>query len=127
VIYSGFAYDKKNNLMFQSGTYFYDFSIGVFRRYNGKGELTEEVNRDKNYAFSVYDLIEKIKLTHQIDLNNPLELLKVERNFDKSLNKYVYIIRYHNDENPRSKYIAIDGQTGEILDEGTTQVICPVR
>ncbi|UFH35080.1 hypothetical protein [Flavobacterium acetivorans] len=111
--------------MFQSGAYFYDFSFGFFRRYNGKGELIEEINRDENYPFSVYDLIEKIKVTHQIDLNNTSEKSYVTRNFDKSRN--IYMIVYEKDKNKilqngQSKYITVNGQTGEIVSEGITKI-----
>lgn len=127
-IYNYFVYDKKNHLMTISGTSFYDIPIGIFRRYNEYGETVEEVNRDKNYAFSVYDLIEKIKVTHQIDLNTTAKITDIEKAFDNSANKYFYMIRY-KDEKGTTKFISIDGQTGKILAEGVYRynVICPVR
>jgi hypothetical protein len=126
-IYNFFSYDKKNHLIFASGTIFHNIPIGIFRRYNEKGELIEEINRDKNYPFSVYDLIEKIKVTHKIDLNNASGQSYVSREFDKVRNIYIYMIAYENDKNKvlqngQSKYISVNGQTGEIVSEGIAKI-----
>lgn len=121
-----FAYNKQNNLLIESVTHFHDIPIGVLRKYDEKSRLIEEINKDKNYTFSIYDLIKKIKSTHQIDLNNDREQNSVDRDFDKSINRYIYIITYEKDKNKafqngKAKYIIVDGQTGKILSEGITK------
>lgn len=127
LICNRFAYNKKNNLLLESGNYFHDIPIGFLKKYDEKGRLIEEINKDKNYTFSIYDLIEKIKSSHQIDLNNDTEQNRVYRDFDKSINKYIYVITYEKDKNKalqngKSKFISVDGQTGKILSEGITEI-----
>lgn len=122
-----FVYNKTTHLIVANGTLFNDLPIGIHRIYNEKGELIREINYDENYSFSVYDLIEKIKVTHQFDLNNAKVQSYVSRDFDKSRNIYIYMIAYEKDENKvlkngQSKYIAVDGQTGEIVSEGITKI-----
>nr|WP_294781830.1 hypothetical protein [uncultured Flavobacterium sp.] len=125
MICNKFAYNKQNNLLIESATYFHDIPIGILKKYDDKGRLIEQINKDKNYTFSIYDLIKKIKSTHQIDLNNDKEQNRVDRDFDKSIKKYIYVITYEKDKNKafqngKAKYISIDGQTGKVLSEGTT-------
>lgn len=117
-----FSYDKKTNLMISSGPYFYEIPIGFHQKYNEKGEVVEEKNQDKNFPFSVYDLIQKIKKTHHIDLNDTTRVIAVSRNFSESSNRHIYAIVYKNGEGEK-KAMSIDGQTGEILYDGPLNYI----
>jgi hypothetical protein len=112
-----FSYNKITHLLVATGTVFYDLPIGIHKIYNEKGELVREINYDENFSFSIYDLIEKIKITHQIDLNNSTKIKKISRIFDEALNKYAYTILYKDDENEKMKVLVVDGQTGEILND----------
>jgi hypothetical protein len=110
--------------MVTSGTRFYDSSIDIFRRYNEKGEIIEEINRNENFSFSVYDLIEKIKITHKINLNDGELDRHVFRGIDKEINKPIYKIKYDINKNDGTyKYITVDGETGQILSEGNSQFL----
>jgi len=113
--YHFFAYDKKTNLMIASGQYFYKIPTGVFKRYNENGELIETINRDRNFSFSITELIDKIKTTYQIDLNCTTKVKTISRQFDKSNNRYQYMIIYKNNKNEKLKCLTIDGKTGKIL------------
>lgn len=117
-----FSYCKNSHLLLAEGTYFYNFPIGIHKEYNKKGELIRERNNDENFPFSVNALIEKIKVTHKIDLNDTTKVSIISRNFDKSFNKYVYDIHYKENINESPKYIAVDGETGEILGEGIVKI-----
>jgi hypothetical protein len=120
-IYDFFVYDKRNNLMIASGTKLYRVGINIFRKYNKNGRVIEERDTNKGFTFSVYDLINKIKKTHNIDLNDGKENRSVLRGFDDKLNKLVYNIRY-DQNNVLYKYITVDGTTGAILASGKGQL-----
>lgn len=122
-IFNRIAYDKKSHLMIASGAVFIKIKIGIHRKYNEKGQIISEINYDDNYPFSIYELIEKIKLTHKIDLNDTSKIRAVEREFDESFNKFIYAIRYKNNENEPLKYIVVDAKTGVILKEGIVKII----
>jgi hypothetical protein len=117
-----FSYCKNSHLLLAEGIYFYNFPIGIHKEYNKKGELIRERNNDENFPFSVNALIEKIKVTHKIDLNDTTKVSIISRNFDKSFNKYVYDIHYKENINDSPKYIAVDGETGEIVSEGILKI-----
>lgn len=123
-IFNFFSYRKKDSSMFASGTIFHDIPIGFFRRYNEKGKLIEEINRDENYSFSVYELIEKMKIEYQIDLNNVAQQVYVYRDFNKRLQEYVYIIRFYDKTiiNSQLRYIMVDAKTGNTVGEGITKI-----
>ncbi|UFH35062.1 hypothetical protein [Flavobacterium acetivorans] len=117
-------YDKKNNLMIKSGTYFYNSPIGIYRKYNEKGEILEEINKDEGFSFSVYDLIEKIKLTHNVNLNDGKLDRSVHRGVDNKSGKLIHEINYDINVNKGDfKYIKIDAKTGEILSERKQQLL----
>lgn len=112
-----FVYNKTTHILVATGTLLNDLPIGIHKIYNEKGELVREINYDKNFPFSVYDLIAKIKTTHQIDLNDGENSISVSRDIDKETGKHIYVIFY--DKKPGSyKYITVDGVTGQILSEG---------
>jgi len=117
-IKKSFVYNKNTHLLVATGTLLYDLPIGVHKIYNKKGELIREINYDKNFPFSIYDLIAKIKTTHQIDLNDIKENISVMRDIDKETKKNIYVIFYNKKNDGSYKYITVDGTTGQILSEG---------
>lgn len=116
-----FVYNKRNNLMIASGTKFYDTGINLFRKYNKEGRVIEERDTNKGFTFSAYDLIEKIKKTYKINLNNGKEDRSVHRGLDEKTNKMIYHIKY-DINNGLFKYITVDGLNGYILSSGSGQL-----
>ncbi|MGC4042037.1 MAG: hypothetical protein QM710_14930 [Flavobacterium sp.] len=110
-------YDKEDFHIINSAKYFYRIPIGKTLFYNKEGQIINEIDNDADYAFSVYDLINKVKTTHNIDLNTSPQTKGVDRLFDETFNRYIYSVNYQKENEP-VKYIIIDAQTGEILKEG---------
>lgn len=117
-------YYKTTKTLKNSGSSFYSIVFGVSKFYNEQGELIDEINYDENFSFSVYDLINKIKDVYDIDLKNTTKIANVIRGFDKSNNKFYYNILFKKSEGQEenTKFITVDGQTGEIIDEGNLSV-----
>ncbi|UFH35081.1 hypothetical protein [Flavobacterium acetivorans] len=113
-------YYKETLMIKNSGNYFDQMPYGVAKFYNEKGEITKEINYDENYPFSVYDLIARIKTTHQMDLNDEKNNISVSREIDRETGKHIYVIFYDKTDNGSYcyKYINVDGVTGQILSEG---------
>lgn len=113
-----YNYYKESLIIKSTGKFFGDMPFAVAKFYNEKGEIIKEINYDKNYPFSVYDLIAKIKTTHQMDLNDPKENIDVNKTIDKKTGNYIYEILYNGKNNGSYKYITVDGITGQIFSEG---------
>lgn len=122
LIYNKSSYDKETHIIVTSLNTFRNISIGTERRFNKKGEVIFELNHDQNFEFTIYDLINKLKITNNLDLNNEEQVKGVDRKFDNSLNKFVYYVRYKKAGEMNISYIILDGQNGEILDEGLSKV-----
>ncbi|WP_264551929.1 hypothetical protein [Flavobacterium sp. N2038] len=117
-------YNKKNNQMISSGTYFYNSPIDIYRKYNEKGEVIQETDNNKDFPFSISDLIEKIKITHKINLNDGKIDRTVNRGIDEKTGRPTYSIQFDiNKDEGHLNYITIDGKTGEILSEGRKQIL----
>lgn len=119
-----FIYNKINNQMISSGTYFYNSPIDIYRKYNEKGEVIQETDKNKDFPFSVYDLIEKIKITNKINLNDGKTDRSVNRGIDGETGRPTYTIQFDiNTVEGHLNYITVDGKTGEILSEGRKQIM----
>lgn len=116
------SYDKQDLHIVSSTQYFYKIPIGKTKFYNEEGQVVSEKNNDEHYPFSVNALINKVKLSHGIDLNTSSKVRGVKRKFDGTFGKYVYIVNYQNGDEP-IKYIVVDAQDGEILQEGIVTVV----
>lgn len=117
-------YDKKNSMMIKSGTHFYNCPVGIYKKYNEKGELIEEINRDENFTFSIYSLIEKIKKTYDINLNDGKQSRSINRGIDDQTGKLIYKIKYDiNAIDGNFKYLIIDAKNGEIISQGEQQIM----
>jgi hypothetical protein len=115
-------YNKTTLFALNNSTLFCNIAIGITKIYSDKGQIVKEINNDENYPFSIYDLIIKIKKSHNIDLNKGLEVRGVNRYFDTSFNKFIYSINYKDNLNP-AKYIIVDAKNGKILKEGLLTIV----
>ncbi len=115
-------YDKDDLHLKSTATYFYQIPIGKTLIYNEDGQIVSEINNDENYPFSVYDLTGKIKTAYGIDLNTSSKVRRVDRLFDDSFNRFIYVVNYQNEQEP-VKYIVLDAQNGEILKEGIVTIV----
>ena len=115
--HSSKSYDDNNKLHTEK-YFFYDMPIKKRRNYyNDEGTLTEEIDWDKGYTFTLKKLIRKMKKEYNIDLLN-IDRNKVSFNIDRPLPyiqrsaKPLYTIRYND------IYYKIDGETGETIETG---------
>lgn len=96
----------------RQGDYFYGFEIGVWKDYNESGEVVKETDFDKPYAFSVEDLIKKMKKTG-VDLSVKEFGIKVSRNNNKTP---IYIVSYPEIKGSSTVIVLmISGVDGEIV------------
>lgn len=116
-------YNKETLLISSGATFFYRIPIGITRLYNQKGQLIKEINNDENYPFSIFELIIKLRATHNINLDGGQQVGGVDRYFEKSFNRYIYSINYKNAIDNQLKYIVVDAKNGKILKEGILTLI----
>lgn len=120
--YTHYSYNKNNHLINTISTTFKDMPVGFEKWFDENGKIVKSVNHDENYRFSIYELIKQIKKSHNINLNDNTMLQGIERKFDKKLNKFVYYVRYKLSKSDL-KFIILDGQSGQIIEEGMSQII----
>ena len=105
----------KNSLsLLKETTSFSKIPIGISKEYDIDGNLVREINYDKDFNFSIVDLIQFSKEKLDIDLNDPLSENTVNRGYDKNFGKYVYII-FQPIDDYKLRCITVDGQTGNII------------
>ena len=115
--HSSKSYERDNKLHCEQ-YFFYDMPIKKRRNYyNDEGTLTEEIDWDKGYTFTLEELIRKMKKEYDIDLLN-IDRDKVSFNIDRPSPQMIrsakprYTIRYND------IYYKIDGETGETIEIG---------
>jgi hypothetical protein len=88
------------------------FQIGIWKTYNKKGELIEEINYDEPFDFSFEQVLELLK--KEKDLIDPYNKnTNISRGIDGD--KPIWEVSYRK-EYGRRETIIIDGKTGEIIE-----------
>lgn len=111
-------YSLKTLRLLRQQQMFYGFCIGTTNIYNAKGIQIETIDCDKNYKFSVPELIKKILVQYKIDLTNVKgKRIVVDRGLSNQ--KYCYYLYLGLTENAKgpSRHLIIDGNTGETISD----------
>lgn len=104
-------YYKTGNLR-GIGKEFYSFQTGIWKEYDELGRVLKEIDRDKQYKFSIEDLAKKIKEEVGLDIMKK-EVFDVRRATDP---KPKYEIYYRISESSYDmNVIIVDGITGNII------------
>ena len=100
---------------------FYNITIGVSKEYDGKGNVTKQHNQDNGFAFSVDDLIKKMRDEFKVDITNTRQVLHVSRGIDTFSEQgipfyglYVYDFS-HGERTTQTIVYLFHGGTGELL------------
>jgi hypothetical protein len=107
----------QNTSLQAKGNEFYGLPIGIHNEYDEKGNLIKETNYDKDYKFSIDDLIKKMKEKYNYDLMNVEKTYNLNRYIDSQYTKLpIYELYYRDNKNHQvlHSYI-INGNTGEVL------------
>lgn len=116
-VVKGFSNDTKRLLGL--GNNFYQFPIGIYKEYDENGKLVKEIDNDKQYDFSLKQVIEKIKKEYESDLEDLTQKATITRRVDPYLNKPIYEVHIRRSKDDIEKnayfYILIDGTTGKVL------------
>ena len=116
------VYSLKNLLLNREERWFYDFCIGQTKIYNDKGGLTETIDCDKRYKFTVNELVEKLKNDYNIDFTSRKGNGKgISRHY--LFNKDCYDIRIYLTPSAKGgvRNLIIDGTTGHVISDTVQQ------
>lgn len=87
--------------------------IGVYKRYDEKGNLVDSIDFDRNFAFSLDNLAKLIESKYHFDI------FKIENDFRLGrtiIPPYNYIVSFPKDESKSYRYeLTISGDKGEII------------
>lgn len=111
------SYYTKNNQLKLSINKFYSLSYGFLREYDENGNLIKEKDLDKNYKFSINDLIKKMKNEFGIDITDINKTQDVYRySLNKKVDKAFYEVSIKSEIGGEVlKQFLIDGNTGKLL------------
>ncbi|MCV9926915.1 hypothetical protein OIU83_04600 [Flavobacterium sp. LS1R49] len=111
------SYYVKTNSLKLKGQTFYNLEFGIWKEYDEKGNLIKETNYDKEYKFSIDDLVKKMKEKYNYDLMNMEKTYNLNRYIDLEKTKLpLYEVYYRDDKNTQVLHsYVINGNTGEIL------------
>lgn len=115
--YTKKTYYRSNNQLMAESSYFYRTPIGISKKYDEKGNLTEEIDWAKleKRTFSIDDLIKKMKDEFDIDLLNPKNK-EVSRGGNPTTYYYSVAVK-KSDQAPFFRLIEINVQTGELISD----------
>ena len=115
-----YLYDKNGHLLFKSTLLFLN-SIHIGYYYDRAGNITEEVDFEKEYPFSVDDVIKQLKTDYKIDLTLSKDVPVFTRWFDDvELKIPVYLLAFYDNNDPLIVwYVLIDGRNGNYLLQNT--------
>lgn len=106
-----------NGILKKSLISFHGMEVGFMYFYNADGEIIHKENLDVLYKFSIDDLINKMKVEHNIDIVNTNVCISITRGIYKEYdNNPLYCIEVYEDK-AIGKLICyvIDGNTGKTL------------
>ena len=117
-----------NTTLKSKTTEFYTFPIGITKEYNENGKLIKETNWEKDYSFSVEDLVKKIKSEFGIDLiqdyrdKKSTQMIVIRQgpfpvtNSYYPINTAFYRVKFL-DKNNKTVLLDISGKDGNIITE----------
>ncbi len=94
------------------GTYFFDCPRSSVK-FDKNGRITENINYDSQFKFTIEDLIRKMRDEFGVDLTNREQKLHVQRSVAIKIKHPNYILMIYLNEDT-FRYLMIDGKTGEI-------------
>jgi hypothetical protein len=95
---------------------FYQSFTGIYKEYTEDGTLTNEIDYDLGYDFTIEKLTDKLKADFGIELMISPEKQTVLRYQNKKTGDPVYDILYDVNTSVR-RQIIVDGKTGQILSD----------
>jgi len=116
-------YDKNGHLLFKS-TMLCSSNIHMGYYYDRAGNITEEVDFEKEYPFSVDEVVKQIKTDYKIDITLSKDVSMFGRWFDKAeLQIPIYLLAFYDNNDPTIIWgILIDGRNGNYLLQNTYSV-----
>jgi hypothetical protein len=119
-----FKYSKKDLQLVSEGEWFFLTPTGIHKTYDTSGKIVDETNFDKDYPFTVEQLIEKFEKEFKIELLTSTKHIRAERFLGNFINNsrpgYRIIIR--NEAGSEEREINFDGISGEILKDRSYQM-----
>lgn len=110
------VYYLKNKSLCSVLNEFYKIYLNKYIKYDESGKIVKEINFDQLYVFSLKDLLHKIKIEYDIDLEDKRKGAWAGRWVDENFKKPFYEVHLKSKENSMEReYILIDGISGEIL------------
>jgi hypothetical protein len=108
------VYSAKTKSLIREGKNFTDTPVGIWKTYDENGKLIQENDADKNYPFSLEDLIAKMKKEYNIDLCDGI--INYVRRFLWNLdtNRSFYEVRIVSDYS-LYEFFLFDGKNGKLL------------
>ncbi|HEX8577215.1 MAG TPA: hypothetical protein VF677_13050 [Flavobacterium sp.] len=115
--YTTYKYFHKNGILKTSVIRFYGFPTGISKEYDQSGKVIKQTDWDKDYKFSIEDLVKKMKEEYDVDIMNVSRISRVHRFVEKKELKIpLYEIWSREEINRiRLKCYLINGNTGEVL------------
>ena len=111
---TAYQFNKEGNLTAVSYYYSTSLETGKWQQFDDAGKLTGETDKDKGYAFTLSQVIGFGK-------RNGVDFAKtgrVQREYDRTYNANVWILRWVVDEavkEPYQQIFILDGETGRVL------------
>ncbi len=112
-------YSAKTNNLLVSGFLYDDIHLGLWKEYDEDGNLIKETDEDKDFQFTLNDLINKMKLKYNIDILDKKNVRSASRYESDKLHKLVYEIQINkHSENKRDdvERFIFDGTTGKLIE-----------
>lgn len=111
-------FSKKTHILKREQTQFYNFCIGITKIYDENGKLTNTINCDEKFSFTINQLIEQLKKDYKIDFSTREgNGRRIERNYINGKDCYNVIINLGTSAKSGTKNIVIDGNNGEVMSE----------
>ncbi len=126
-----YYYDSKTRLLEGNSRFFYDIPVGMYIRYDNKGNVIEQINYDERFLdhckFKIEDLVKKLQKELNVDISNSFktinnDITEVSLYIPKSENEEgFYVIKIWGDYSSEYKVystlrtIRVDCITGVIL------------
>ena len=110
-----------NGSLYSFSRHIHDMEFGKSKSYDKKTGTLTIYDMDKDYKFSLCDLIKKMASEYSINIEDKHTLYKLSRTIDEEKsNRPIYLVVVHVNPNPNIPIFEfkVDGTTGEILKIG---------
>ncbi len=111
------TYSRKDFSLLTECTTFSGKNIGILKRYDSIGQVVE-INLDKDYDFSIEELIKKVEKEYKLNINK-ISNIGFDRRFviENNKGKYCYIILFPNAIHNGYRQLTFDGQNGNLIED----------